>query len=243
MLITANDIIKESYLVYKNNWRNLAVYVGLLLLPSLILSFLGVVGVYLSNYHSALTLVTNLVILAVFAASLIFSVWASIALTREMANLINHQTVNWKINFTGSSTLIWPVLYTSFFVGIIVFGGTLLLIVPGIIFAGWYMFATNSVILDGKKGVEAMRFSKDMVAGRWFAVVWRMLVPALVFALVVMALQYALILPVDYLISSPTVLLVLNPIINSVINKIFTPFAIAASLFLYFSVKANPMTK
>ena len=54
-------------------------------------------------------------------------------------------------------------LGTSIFVSIIVFGGFLLLIIPGIYFAIIYSLATVLVIFEGLSGMDALRRSKEYV--------------------------------------------------------------------------------
>lgn len=243
MIISVSEIIKDSYLVCKNNWRNIFTYVLLLFLPSLILSFLGIVGIYLSNYSEAFTLTTNITILAVFAAGLIFSAWATIALTKEIFNLLMGKSLKWKINFSDSSYLIWPFVYTSVLVTLIILGGSLLLIIPGLIFAGWYLFAVTIVIVEEKRGLGSLRASKNLVVGRWFPVVLRVLIPAILYSVATFVIQYAILVPLNYLIQSPKAIIIINPIINSFVTTAFAPFAIAASLILYLSLKANPQDK
>lgn len=46
----------------------------------------------------------------------------------------------------------------------------LLLVVPAIIFMVFYTFSTIIVALSGRSGVEALRYSKQLVAGRWWRV-------------------------------------------------------------------------
>lgn len=60
---------------------------------------------------------------------------------------------------------IWPALGATLLVGLIVFGGFLLFIIPGIIFASWYSL-TFFVMFDENLGVTAsMKRSKELVKG------------------------------------------------------------------------------
>src|SRR3989339_308243 len=86
MLKTPSEIIKDSWELYAKNWRKFLPFLILLLLPSLILSALGAISLYLEVYIPKSSAISNIIILAVFAASMLFAFWASIALTRAMAN-------------------------------------------------------------------------------------------------------------------------------------------------------------
>jgi uncharacterized membrane protein len=63
------------------------------------------------------------------------------------------------------------VIGTSILARLILIGLTLLLIVPGIIWAVYYSFIVYVVILRGLGGKKALDYSKSLVKGRW----WRIL--------------------------------------------------------------------
>jgi len=59
---------------------------------------------------------------------------------------------------------------TGWLEGVILIVGFLLLIVPGVLFAGYYTFSTIIVALTGRSGMEALNHSKTLVTGRWWRV-------------------------------------------------------------------------
>lgn len=70
-------------------------------------------------------------------------------------------------------------IWTNVVVGFFLLGLTLLLIVPGVIYAVLWGFATYVVALTDKSGKAALDYSKGIVRGRW----WTVLGYALVFGL------------------------------------------------------------
>jgi hypothetical protein len=64
-----------------------------------------------------------------------------------------------------------PGIGTAWLEGIFLLFFFLLLIVPGVIFAGYYAFSQISVSLRGRAGTGAFRYSKELVQGRWWRVV------------------------------------------------------------------------
>jgi hypothetical protein len=66
---------------------------------------------------------------------------------------------------------------------LIVLGGLILLIVPGIIFALRYSLALQSAVLEDKRGWNAMRRSAELTQGRYASVFSLYLVPNLVFGI------------------------------------------------------------
>lgn len=64
------------------------------------------------------------------------------------------------------------LLLTNILQSLIVLGGLLLLIVPGIIFAVWYALAHVVVVLTGKESIESLAYAKELVKGRFWTVLW-----------------------------------------------------------------------
>jgi len=71
--------------------------------------------------------------------------------------------------------VILPLAWVSFLCGFIVFGGYLLLIIPGIIFSVWF-FATQFLLVEENvRGMGALLKSREYVRGQWFNVAIRLL--------------------------------------------------------------------
>lgn len=241
MLKTPSEIIKGSWELYAKNWRKFVPFLILLLLPSLILSALGAISLYLEVYIPKSSAISNIIILAVFAASMLFAFWASISLTRAMADANANQSFDWKNIFSTSSGLIWPVLIASFLVGLIVLGGSLLLVIPGLIFAIWYNFTFYTVIFENTRGLNALRASKSLVTGRWWAIFWRWLAPGIVFSALSFVIFYILsfllkLIPMPMFLQSSVVSLA-----SSLVNIAVSPLLAGAALILYQSAKQNPV--
>ncbi len=73
---------------------------------------------------------------------------------------------------------IW-LMFISF---VVVFGAMGLLIIPGILFAGWFMFALYVLVLENQGGMNALFYSREYVRGKWWAAVGYMLLPAFICA-------------------------------------------------------------
>ncbi len=61
---------------------------------------------------------------------------------------------------------------TNILLNILLIGLFLLLVVPGIIYSVYWMFASYAVILRNKSGKDALDYSKSIVKGRWWTVAW-----------------------------------------------------------------------
>ena len=58
---------------------------------------------------------------------------------------------------------------------VIIAGGSFLFIIPGILFAVWFIFASFVLIDEDTRGMSALLKSKEYMRGQWFAVFWRWL--------------------------------------------------------------------
>lgn len=68
--------------------------------------------------------------------------------------------------------LLMPIVWVSLIQGLIMLGGFLLVIIPGIVFTVWFAYAQEAVIIDGKRGIEALTASRELSRGRFFKVLW-----------------------------------------------------------------------
>src|SRR5438105_262901 len=116
MLKTATELVTDSWNLYVKNWRKFLPFMLMSFLPTLILSALGTLSLYLSVYLPSSSLASNIIILIVFAANLVFAIWVTIALSKTVFDCLMAKPTDWKETFSGSSSLIWPVIITSFLV-------------------------------------------------------------------------------------------------------------------------------
>lgn len=240
MLISATDIITKSWELYRKHWRQLGVYLLLLFIPTLFIFALSALGTRLNDFFPSSTVITNIILLIIFVASLVFNLWTYITLLHATKSLLLEQTApDWKLSFNSTSHLIGPFIYTSILTALAVLGGTLLLIIPGIIFSVWYSFVTLVVVVEGKTGIKAMRLSKNLVAGRWWSIAWRIFLPNALFALLSFILTALVSLPL-ILISSPDIKEILDNGLSAIVSTLIAPLSAAATMLLYLNAKQNP---
>jgi hypothetical protein len=243
MLITVGEIIERSWSLYAKNFKKLWRFMALLFIPNFILGLSGLLSLYLDNYAGSgvFVLVNNITVLAILVASLILTLWASMALAKNLGFIATNKPITAiKESFSNTSHLIWPVIYTTVMVFLAVLGGTVLLVIPGIIFSIWFCFAYLIVIFEEKRGVEAMRESKKMVVGRWWSILWRMLAPGVFFGIFYVIIANLLYYPLAALFQG-TALVVINGFFNGVLSALFSPLTALTTVLLYFSAKENPV--
>lgn len=242
MLLNAEEIISKSWRDYVANFHDWAIYSLILFIPGFVLTLSGSFGGFLNTYLPSTSIPTNILIVILAIAAGLMWAWSTLALVHAIGKYLEiKQTDQWKEHYVAALYKIWPAFYTSLLKGVIVFAGTLLLIVPGIIFSVWYAFILYGVLLADERGWQALESSKKLVQGRWWGVVWRLLLPGLVFGLGFAAVNIvATLLFKVFPLSDESYLLISN-ILGSLLSAIFAPLTLIASLNLYYSLRDNPM--
>ena len=241
MLLNAEEIISKSWRDYVANWHDWAIYSLILFIPGFILMLSGSFGGFLNTYLPATAIATNILILVLVAVSAVMWFWSYLALTHAVGKFLQtKQTDHWKEHYSASLETFWPALYVSILKGLIVAIGTLLFLIPGIIFSVWYSFVLFGVVLGGERGWSAMKSSKNLVRGRWWGVLWRLLLPTFVFGVGIALFNIISVLIINVFPISSESNALLGNVISGLSSAIFTPLTTIAALNLYFSLKENP---
>jgi hypothetical protein len=130
----------------------------------------------INPYNIVLVLILDL--LAVILFVLFF--WSQLALIYAIAN--NKSSA--KEAYISSRKMLWAYFVLSFLTGLIVFGGFVLLIIPGILFYIWLILATFVFVAEGDKEVNALLKSYEYVKGYFWQVSLRVLFITLIFGII-----------------------------------------------------------
>ncbi len=161
---TAGKIFAQAQEIYKTKFNSLIII-------SLCSVGISAVAGLMSNQGSAYikSAADSEKIIGVALALLIalfiiyISIWAYAATIRNISSADPNITAG--KSFSESSHDIMPLFLTGLLAFLFIFGGTILLIVPGIIFAFWYSQSTYVVITEGLSGKKALDQSKLYVKG------------------------------------------------------------------------------
>jgi len=194
----ATAIFSQAWVIYK---QRLGTFLGVIIIPMLIMVVLiavlaggGFLGVSLLSSKFAAVGIGLLILLAILFFVIIFinQAWVQTALLYAIKD--NQERIGVVESYRRGWHKIISYWWISLLVGFITFGGFLLLIVPGIIFAVWFNFAAFILITEDLKGMNALLKSREYVKGKWGGVLWRLffigalsfiisLVPVLIFGL------------------------------------------------------------
>ena len=155
--------------LYSQSWQylqnNLAL-VGILSAP-----FLVVDGVQYLAVTSADPLLSSLLGVINVVALIVYVLLIATALF-----LITHQaqTPVFAQGFAWAKAHFGSVVWISVLTGLVTWGGFTLLVVPGIIVAGYVAFSQIILATEGKTGLTALLRSRELVFGNWLPVLWRL---------------------------------------------------------------------
>jgi hypothetical protein len=144
--------------------------------------------VYIGLVQLALTLLSTIspfftfIYIPAEAAVLVVSLWVGVRILQVMLDLEAGKKPSYsKDTANHAFRLILPLLWIGALNLLIVFGGTVLFILPGIYFAIVLSFSNFFLIEDGAHGTAALAKSRDLVKGRFWATTWRLLAGGFVF--------------------------------------------------------------
>ena len=186
-------LLKDTFFLIKQNLFSLASIVAAVYIPLcvLFLLFLGTASAFkdkmdiLSAGKSVLSTIIFIVslagfITAVFLATMIFS----IAIIKKIKACDEKKNLSAKEAYQASSVLLGPFCIVIFWVLVKVSLWSLLLIVPGIVFALFYSFAQIAFILDEQQGLSALVSSRKIIQPYFWEFVGKSFVAGLIFFVV-----------------------------------------------------------
>ena len=181
-LLPALSIFKEALNIFKVNCKTFLKILGWLLIPAVLLIILNIFDTLTNlkyvNYSFPIYLLLS-------ALSFIIGLWTQIVLIRLTSASLTKEPLNEKILYTESWRDTAPFLWISILMGLIIMAGTILLVIPGLIFTIWYLFSLYIFAVEGKRGYSALQRSKELVQGKFWAIVWRLVVTGFFYGLII----------------------------------------------------------
>lgn len=179
-LLSASELFKLGFGKLKERYVLTLKIIGLPLLVFLVVILFLQSGSVVSSSPTIIPLVPSfnfnwgLIVLLTILSILggILFVFSTVALVRlygkdELLTFGQY----FKFGFSNFWSYVWVVMLSN----LIVAGGMVLLIIPGVIFGVWFGLSLYVLILEGHIGRAALLRSKQLVSGKWGSVFWRFL--------------------------------------------------------------------
>jgi len=222
------DLLKKSFRIFKqgaSKFLSMILLVPLLgMMPLIIVGLLYLLSTYLGDGPAVLIFQIILGLLAFI--SILILLYVFYISTIGIYILLRDFSPDLKVKeaFKRARPYFWKFIIVNLFVGIFVLLWSLLFIIPGIIASVYYTFAIWTLIFEGYEGTSALKRSKELVKGYWWAIFGRYLAIGLIY----LVISLILIIPFLFVREGSTLESILNltiQIIDVVINVIFVIYS------------------
>lgn len=222
---TASNIFKEAWSVYKAKFGTLLLIVAI---PALLLYGALLLGPLLEEaggekVSAGTSLALSIAFLIIIIVSIVLQYISQIALVLAIKG--RAEGFGARESYARAFRIAFSYFWVSFLTGLIVLGGFVLLIIPGIIFSLQFAFAAFVLIGEGDRGIQALLKSREYVKGRLGDLFARLFALSIVVGVVV----YLPIILLDLLKVSE---IVLN-FVSGGIGLLATPFAVVYMYLTY----------
>lgn len=225
----AFDNLEDSFKLWWKNLKNISdIYLWAIFyaaIPIVLLIFLPVV----KDNNATLSLLFSLLLAISSLVFIYFSIRAYIAIVLLLKQ--NFKGDN-KDLFKQSKKYLWPYIGLSLLTAILVILWTLLLIIPGIIYSVFYSLAVMTFFFEDKRGMEALKRSKELIKGYFWPVFGRLF---LIFVVMVM-LSSIISMPLEYLEENSLAFSIWS-FITQIISLLVGPVALFYSYEIYKDLK------
>ncbi len=237
-----SDLVRRASAPYRSH--------PTLLLKFILLFFIPIFAIGITRFSLDLIglvydiIATGTIVLMIGAISMsLLSLWTTLSYIQAIADIDEGRPVRTvKEYFKKTWGLILPVFGLSLIVGLIVVGGFILLIIPGIIFGIWFTFIAQARVLDQKKGFSALGFSRSLVKGNWWGIFGRIVVGMLIVFAITTVYQNIVNIFSRFDINTLTfqkltISAFVLTIITSIVHASLSPFATSIPTILYLDLK------
>ena len=195
---TLGEILSSAFNIYKANASQLILIVAVVVVPLSLVSalFSGVVfapdkvrvtntgGVVVIDYAGR-GLGVSLLAGAIGALiAVLISAVLQAAILRAAAQATIGDPVDVEASYRYGLKRLWSVILVSILVGLVVAAGFILLVIPGIIFLVFLSVSIPVLIVEGRRGTEAMGRSWNLVKGNFWHAFGVIVVAALIVGII-----------------------------------------------------------
>jgi len=181
------EILSAALQLYRRHWRTLMAIAAVVVVPLTLLQY-GIghwVRSHGQQLHDQAEVSTSFwaaasaSLLAALVGLLLYQVLTG-AITRTIATEVAGQDLGVEQSYRFGFARLGPILVVSILVGLATLLGLIVFIIPGIYIGVRLAVSIQALVVEGKRGTEAMRRSWDLVGGHWWHAAFTLLVAALI---------------------------------------------------------------
>ncbi len=119
-------------------------------------------------------------------AGFLLSVAGGLVLMPAMAGsiLMVARGTDFRESYRQGFGLFFPMLWMGILSFAVVMGGMVLFIIPGLVMCVWFSVSTAALVLEEKRGLNALIQSREYVRDHWWEVLWRIIALSIPLAVV-----------------------------------------------------------
>ncbi len=185
-LISISDILSEGWKEFKTDWKKLLEISIRFLFAGLIQLAFALIADRLTPDAAPIFLIIGTVIAYVIILQTVIVLIDYLLQKEQGAG--EKAAPRWQLGLN----LFWPYLWINILTGLATLGGLLLFVLPGIWLSVLFSFAMFLLIDEKKKGTQALARSAELVKGRWWKTLWRILVPAIVVVIITLLTSFVI---------------------------------------------------
>jgi hypothetical protein len=172
------DVFSGAWKVFSQDTASIIVLPLIANIPFFIVSFIAGTGVgaesitdfFASDGFNSKMGVYVILFLALVVAGIFLGITAFIAVVTIVDNILHKKEVNLSAIFSDSMNKFWPMVWVFIVKNFLLIFLFLLLIIPGIIFTVYWLFAEYIFVLKGERGMKALDYSKKITKGKWWKI-------------------------------------------------------------------------
>jgi hypothetical protein len=181
------EILSTAFQLYRRYWRTLVAIAAVVVVPLTLLQY-GI-GHWFRTHGQQLhdPVVVSTSFWAVASASLLAALVGLLlyqvltgAITRTIATEVAGQDLDLEQSYRFGLARLGPILVVSILVGLATLLGLIVFIIPGIYIGVRLAVSIQALVVDDKRGSQAMRRSWDLVGGHWWHAAFTLLVAGLI---------------------------------------------------------------
>jgi hypothetical protein len=181
------ELLRAAFQLYRRHWRTLMAIAAVVVVPLTLLQYgighwFRTNGQQLQDPTEASTsfwAVASASLLAALVGLLLYQVLTG-AITRNIAAEVAGQDLGLEQSYRFGFARLGPILVVSILVGLATLLGLIMLVIPGIYIGVRLAVSIQALVVEDKRGTEAMRRSWDLVGGHWWHAALTMLVAGLI---------------------------------------------------------------
>jgi hypothetical protein len=185
------EILSTAFGFYQRHWRTLLAITAVVVVPITLLQYLLGDQVRTQGEEVANGVVIETASWAVGLAGLVTALAGLVmflvltgAITRAVAAEVTGEDPSVEQSYRFGFQRIWSVLLVSVLVGLATVGGLIVFVIPGIYIGVRLCVSIEALVVEGRRGTQAMGRSWELVGGHWWHAFGTLLVAWLVIGVV-----------------------------------------------------------